>query len=225
MKVLVLSSLLIMASCGNIDGVGTTTLGQEKTYSPVTADASLTAQLAVICQSLQQKAQVLSQLTTTPYVFDVSKKACTDSNYSSALKTPVLIQKPNSTYIFKLNPSGLDFVFPNVETDTSGSLGEICAALSSLTNPMKLQNGNVIWLSTAAKDSDCKVSSGDERCLAIETGYLSYTTQMYVVNSKEWIKFYTLLNKPRTGFFNYRKLVSNAQCAVGETQETLAVLE
>lgn len=225
MKFLILSSLLLAISCGKTDYTGKTSLGQEKSFNPISADSALTSKLGIICQALGQKAQVLPQLAgVSNFVFDLSKRGCSDLSAGPVVPTTVQIQKPYNDFQFKLVGTSTDFVFPNVETNTSGVMGEICSALGSLTNPMKLSNGNVIWMSVGIQSDNCRGSSTED-CLSIETGYLSYTSQLYVVSSQEWIKFVTTMNQPRTGFYTSRRLISNVLCAKDQSQETLAILK
>lgn len=203
----------LAVSCGPQFKNTTLSLGQERSYSPVTADAGLKTQMTNVCKALQRKTEALTQLVSTPFTYSVATKSCTEQALGTSVLKTVSIQRPVSTYVLRETATNVDFVFPDVENTASGVFGEICTAVMNdkLTNPMKLANGNVIWMGTTSNEQYC-VATKEDACIQIETGLKSFSSSNYLVSMKDWYKIKTTLNLPRTGFTLEHRQVSNALC-------------
>ncbi len=213
---------LLAAACGKTENTGNK-LGELRTYSPLAVSATDRTRLGAICQALNQKASLLGQFLNTNFAFEVQTSEC-DRTSSGVTENVVLQRDLAGRYVFKKVPSGLDFVFPEVETDVSGSLAQICPDLANLENPKRLANGNVLWFSaTDVSSADC-ASTATEFCVRLETA-APQGNGSYKVHSKEWIRFRIDPNLAKYGFYTSRKLLSSAFCAVNEVREVRATLK
>jgi hypothetical protein len=224
----VLALIGIVASCGKYDvqGVSGSTVGEVKSLQTAAAlsDADRT-NLSDICSALSAKSATLSTVGSSVFTFSTSQMDCA-KNETADSNVQTVIQGAGGIYSFKLKSSGLDFVFPNVETNTSGILSSICSgvstSLSTLTSPL-ISGGEAIFFTTSGISSDnCQPGSG-EKCVQIEKAIINGSSA--TVYSKDWLRIRTSTTLGKTGFFTYRKNVAQSYCAQGEAIITKATLK
>ncbi|MGE3608200.1 MAG: hypothetical protein AB7I27_01335 [Bacteriovoracaceae bacterium] len=218
--------LFLLMGCGKISSTNSSfTLREQRSYSPLIASADVKAELAVICNALAAKVNVLPQVLGSSFVFSLSTKSCEQSQLQAPQDVEVVIQRPVSNYVFKVKSSGLDFIYADVETPTSGQLGELCQryanTLSPITNPFMLSNGNAVWFSIG-NFSECSPTTA-ERCVQLETG--AADGAQFKIHTKEWIKVRTDANYSRVGFFSQRTTISSSICGINGYTENKAVLK
>lgn len=216
MKFLLPISLLVFISCGRVSpGLGS--LGQEMSFKPQALTASESQRLNHLCSTLGSKAALLGQAGAQSYTFSVRKKGCDEASLGAS--ESVLVGLDGTK--LRVTGNGLAFTFPDIETNQTGVMKEICGDLASLTNPQKLENGNIMKVDLKSS-AECNPGP-KELCLYLETGAPS--GESYKVISREWIRFQMDPTLPRVGFFTERKLKSSVFCGLGKTSETIAILQ
>lgn len=215
--------LFLVIGCGKSPSSSSSkiVLGQERQFNPVAVSGSLKDDIAVICQALINKSNALPGLIGSSFTYSVASKSCEQESLSGTSDVAVVIQKPAANFVFKVQSSGLDFVYSDVETTSSGIMGEICSRGDSLTNPFQLSNGSALWLTTGAS-SECTPGPG-QKCIGIDTASVQGTG--YKVHTREWITFNTNSSLPRVGFFTERTTVSASICGTNQQTQTRAVLK
>jgi len=223
MKIIVISMLAILSSCGDyktgqfVDS----TVGEVKSISaPIIISGVEKDNLVSVCNSLSQKELVLESAVNTRHIFSANQTDCQGKSVSSG-DVPVTIQKSGSSYVFKKG-DGLDFLFPNVETTSSGLFSEICSNLDGLSNPIIGQNEVIFISSLGINPGDCAQAYG-EICIKLEKAYVQGATA--VVHTKEWIRLRTPSVQGFVGFFTMRKKVSKSFCPEGQTITSSASLK
>ncbi|HXH29590.1 MAG TPA: hypothetical protein VNJ01_02145 [Bacteriovoracaceae bacterium] len=223
MKISFLILVSVLASCGEIKKSGNS-VGEIRTFSPVTVDQNSAGRIATICQALAQKSQVLAQALNTAHTFEVNQTDCAGAPIDSG-PTEVRIQKnANGEYVFRRTSDGLDFVYPDVETATSGIMSRLCANQEQLVNPFKIENDQVVWFrATGTSSEDCRPTS-DELCILLETATPEYPGS-YKIHTKEWVTFRVNTLKEKLGFFSQRKTVSSSICGLNQSRQIKATLK
>lgn len=216
MKFVITISLLLSISCGRVSpGIGS--LGQEMKFEPQALTASENQRLSSLCSTLGTKAALLGQAGAQSYTFNVRKKGCDEASLGES--ESVLVGLDGTR--LKVAGNGLAFTFPDIETNQTGVMREICGDLANFTKPQKLANGNIMRVDLSAS-AECNPGP-KEMCLYLETG--APNGDSYKVISREWIRFQMDPAVPRVGFFTERKLKSSVFCGTGKTSETIAILQ
>lgn len=222
MKFTVILVALLMAACGRMETISNASkVGELKSYStttPLTVDVN---NVRSICTAFNTKSSTIT--TGVTLNFGVVDKGCAETpvNTSSA---NVEIQSTGSGFRFVNTATSSAFIFPEVETSTSGLLAEFCQSLNSTStfkNPI-INGANSTYISTSGVNpADCPTVSG-EVCVLVEKGVLEGT--MYRIHTKEVMRVRTATNAGRIGYFTYRKKVAQAQCSVNESIRLEATL-
>jgi hypothetical protein len=216
MKFLIPLSLLVSISCGKVSpGIGS--LGQEMRFEPQALSASESQRLNNLCSTLGAKAALLGQAGAQSYTFNVRKKGCDEASLGAS--ESVLVGLDGTK--LKVAGNGLAFIFPDIETNQTGVMREICGNLANFSNPQKLENGNIMRVDLRSS-AECNPGL-KELCLYLETG--APNENSYKVISREWIRFQMDSTLPRVGFFTERKLKSSVFCGAGKNSETIAILQ
>jgi hypothetical protein len=129
----------------------------------------------------------------------------------------------SSGYVFKKS-DGQNFIFPEVETASSGVFKEICSNLnqSAFSSPLR-SSGEALYFGTLGiSTSDCPQRDG-ELCFSLERAFIQGTTA--VVHTQEWIRIRTNPQLPKIGFFSHRKRITKSFCGQGQSQVFTATLK
>lgn len=175
--------------------------------------------IKAICDALAIKEERLPGLISSPYTIGFAEKKCGEKELGPEKNIGVTIQKPDATYVFRQG-NGDPFIFPNVETQTSGSMAKICANVGSLMSPFQTSSKGAIWFTTFTRAKDCS-SDFESVCIQIEKGEQVESLD-YKIHTTELIRF--KISGTRTGFYLYRKLVSSGDCPEGQRIERRATL-
>lgn len=221
MKYSLLGLSLLALSCGKIDlstsssGIGT--VKQLQTASISTGDHLV---FDSICQALVQKGQKLSLSQPSGMTFDVVQKDCDGNNV--VFDSQVVRVENSSGYRFVNQTTNAAFVFPEVETSTSGIMKEICGGASSL--PIISGSEAKTVSASGLSSADCPTASG-ERCLVVEYGTkVEGTTNSYKIYKKEFVRFNTVTTSGKYGYFTYRKSFSGSVCDQNKSVESQVTL-
>lgn len=221
MKFAVLSLTILAFSCGQYEGVNTgSQLGAVRAFSPATMDSTTASQLSAICNALAQKNSILNSAIGSAHNFDATQTDCEKIIINTGI-VQTTIQNVGEYQFRKID--GTSFIFPNVETNTSGVMAPVCANLANLQT--QIQNGSeVVSISTTGiSPDDCTPVAG-ETCVLFESGALANNS--FTVTTKEWIRFrVTNPTNNRIGFFTQRKKVSRSFCGNNESVEYKATLK
>lgn len=223
MKLAVLSLVVLAFGCGKYEAAGTNgQLGQSRAFSPLVADNSLLNAVTNICNALAQKNGILNSAVGSVHNFDASQTNC-DGTLISTGNVQTTIQSFGSEFQFR-KTEGTSFIFPNVETNTSGVMASICANLSNLQTQTLSANNEVITIATSGfRAEDCTPASG-EQCIYFESGPLQGST--YTITNQEWIRFrVSSPTNDRVGFFTQRKKVARSFCGTNKSIQSRALLK
>jgi hypothetical protein len=221
-----LVSMLVLLGCGKIESNGFT-LGEVRTFSPLTIEASEKKRLAQICNSLKTKVQNLSINSSQNLSFNLQQKNCSevsglDDVPATLVEVSVEINPPN--YKLRRTDTAQYFAYPDLETAESGLMKNVCSKLDELTSPLMLDGGVPIWIKTSnisAKDCGPKAN---EICLQVDYA-VGVGSNKYEIKSREWLKFQLDPSLPYFGFFTERRTLSSSLCALNQASETKAVLK
>ncbi|WP_408096794.1 hypothetical protein ACJVC5_17295 [Peredibacter sp. HCB2-198] len=223
MKLAVLSLAVLAFACGKYEGVVPgSSLGQSRSFQPIVADSTLLNNVTSICSALTQKNSILNSAVNSVHNFDASQTNCDGTMLSTGI-VKTTIQNIGSEYQFRKD-DGTSFIFPNVETNTSGIMSSFCSNLSNLQNQTVSSDNIVTSITTSGISSaDCSPVAG-EICVLIETGPLSGTA--FTVTTQEWIRFRVSNSTgQKIGFFTQRKKVSRSFCGTNQSIEYRATLK
>ena len=223
MKHYLIVSLFILSSCGDYKAgeYVDTSVGEVKAItSPTLISGVEKDNITSVCNSLSQKELALETAVNTNHLFSTTQADCAGKSVSSD-NVSVTIQKLGTNFVFK-KADGLDFLFPNLETTTSGLFSEICSNLGGLTNPVIGPNEVTFISSLGINPGDCSPAYG-EICIKLEKAYVQGSSA--VVHTKEWIRVRTPSVQGFVGFFTYRKKVSKSFCPEGRTITSSATLK
>ena len=210
MKYFWIVAIFLTTACGKYDApTGNATVGQQRQVSTSRAlGTSEQTSLSNICNALSVKASRLPQSTNAPFSFNSSQTDCIGTMISSGI-VATTIQTDGANYFFKTS-TGMNFIFPDVETPTHGVFTQICSSIGNIQDVTTLSNGDAQFVTLSG---ECP-SVGGETCVLIETGSpVSGVTGTFRIHTKEWIRLNTTATSSRYGFFTYRKKVSQAFCS------------
>lgn len=225
-KALLFPVCLMLASCGEYKepGAARNLIGESRAATARSVSSTDRANLGTICAALSQKSTTIASVVGTNHTFSTLQTDC-DANVVTNADINVVIQNSPSGYVFKRVADGLDFVFPQVETNSVGALADVCGDLSLFTNPQVDQaTGAATWITTTGISSaDCAPASG-EICVQIEQGQLN-NNQSYTLHTKEWMRVRVNPTQAKLGFYTLRKRLTQSICSVNKSQITEALLK
>lgn len=210
MKYAFLGVIFLVASCGKYEAPGSnSTVGQIRSLASTRAlGPDEQNALATVCQALGVKASRLPSGLNAPFSFTTLQTDCEGSTVSSGIvATTIKGETPN----FYFTSQGTNFIFPNVETPTSGVFTQVCNTLGNVQDVSTLTSGEAQWVSTSqATGTDCPGVSG-ETCVLFETGAVQSGSD-FKIHTREWIRIRTNPSLTNYGFFTYRKKITQAFC-------------
>lgn len=222
MKTLLILLAIGAISCGKYENVSSKngSVGSFKSLSPVSISQSEKMTLTSVCNALAQKAAVLSVSTGSSFSFQSQQSDCSGNIISSGLVN-VTLQSSSGSFSFK-KPDGSDFIFPDVETNTTGMLSQVCPALSTASNPIQVDQ-DYLYVTTSVNSSECLPVSG-EVCVQVEKG--SVVSGQVQIHTIEIMRVRTQSNNNRLiGFFTHRKKYARAYCGDNEALSLQASLK
>lgn len=222
MKFLLLVLVVGAVSCGKYDKVSTKngSVGSFKSISPVSFTQPEQATLTNICNALAQKAQNLAASAGSPFSFQSQQTDCSGNVMNSSLVS-VTLQSTGNGYVFK-RPDGSDFIFPEVETNSSGMLAQVCPSLFNSSNPIQVGN-DYVFVTTSVDTAECVPASG-EVCVQVDRASLS-NGQAQVHTSEIMRVRIQSSNNSLIGFFTFRKKFTRAYCGDNEAISLQATLK
>lgn len=221
MKLVSIIALALVASC-HVKGPSDEAQRETATrrFEPAVVAQEDLDRIKAICDALASKEERLPGLISSAYTLSYSEKGCNDKELGAAKAVGVTIQKPDSIYVFR-KANNENFIFPNVETFSSGSMAKICANLSTLVSPFQTSSKGAMWFTTFTRAKDCS-SDFESVCIQIDRGELAKNLE-YTIHTSEIIRF--KISGAQTGFYLDRKLVSLADCDQGKRIERRASLK
>jgi hypothetical protein len=223
-KISLIGLLLAAVSCGDTpSGPGVNDkVGQVRALSGAESFVSGETRNAVIaiCNSLAQKEAQIQTQVNSPLTFNVGQTDCAGNTISSAPVT-VTIQQSGTNFVFR-RLDGQEFIFPNVETRTSGIFADICANQNNLTSPIVGVTEATYFTVSGINPQDCSPLSG-EICIQVEKAFIEGTTA--TVHTREWLRVRTSSNNGLIGHFTQRKKITRSFCGLNETVSFSATLK
>lgn len=207
---------LLSISCGKIDVTtsGNNTVGESRSVNAfsVLSDTDR-SNLTAVCNALTTNAGILPSIVGATYVFDTVAADCTNK-ITPEFNVQTVIQSNGSNFVYKRKDNNQDFIFANVETNSSGTLADACNLLSGLQNPLVSGNSASYITTSGIAGEDCAQASG-EICVAVEKA--SRQGDFFVVHTKEWLRVRTQSpTNTRIGFVTQQKKVTQGSCGIGE---------
>lgn len=222
MKLLLLLTVLIVASCGKVEVDETASrVGESRSINPLIVNSSAVSN---ICQALSQK--VPSSLINTQAIFSVSRKGCEETNGGVATDITTTIQNSINGFRFVQANGNIPY-FGDIETLESGTMSPICTQLSTGSLISPIQNGNeyTYYSTSTINPDDCdKRPEVNEVCILVEKASGAGNGQA-IVHTKEWIRFNLETNQGRVGFFTFKRQFTSASCIDGKTTENVSILK
>ncbi len=220
-------ALMVLGSvaCGKYDSdIKSNTVGESRSANALVVSSTDRNNLTSVCSALAAKAGVLASGVGNSFLFTTKQSDCEGSTLIDADIT-VKLQAGGSGYVFKNALDGMDYIFPEVETNTTGLLASVCGNTASFTNPIiDIGDQSALWVTTTGIPSkDCVPASG-EICVQVEKGSLN-TDQSYTIHTKDWMRVRVNASQARYGFFSHRKKVTNAFCSPFKAQISEAFLK
>lgn len=187
--------------------------------------------IKAVCDAIKRKSIVLSSMVNTTYKFSGTIKSCTDGAFTNSNDYIVKLVD-NTSGGYKFVEDSEMFYFSEVESVNQGTLSLICSKIDKLVMPIKVgttvteAGANLLYVTTdGISGSDCTAIT-DETCLKIETAIIDSSSTkelMARVQSREWVRF--RLNGTMSGFFTFRKKISENGCAEGQISGRTATLK
>ena len=225
MKFSILPMMLLLASCGDtLPGSGSINrVGETRSLlNTSVAVSGLDRQNIIsLCSALSQKESILPTTVNSTHIFSISQTDC-GGRLTETGDVGVTIQNVGG-YVFRRNDN-LSFIFPEVETATTGILKEVCASvtLPNLANPLRTTSDVLYFGTLGIGPVDCPPRSG-ELCILLERGLVQGTSA--VIHTQDWIRIKVNPLEEKLGFFSYRKRITKSFCAPNQTQTFTATLK
>lgn len=217
MKLLPLSVLtLVLVSCGKVN-VSQTGVGQIRSSQEQIISSDDLTVYDRICEGLVRKTQLYGASIPAPVTFTLDRQDC-DGAGSGPVDQTVIVEAGGGGFQYRVQSSNAAFVFPNVETSTSGIMQPFCGGTNKL--PIVKSNQDAMWITRSVSQNDCPTLSNEE-CIGIETGSPSGENE-YRIHTRELVRFNVLRTSPRFGLFTYRKVLSNIGCTDKKLFSTLS---
>lgn len=224
MKYSFLLLTFLIVSCGKYESeVSRNLIGETRSATALTVSSSDRNNLASICGALVQKSTILPSIVgTTNFLFTTIQSDCEGETVVNA-DINVVVQNSGGGLVFKKSIDGLDYIFPEIETQNSGLLAGVCSDLSTFSNP-RLEGSSATWITTSGISSnDCTPLNG-EICVMVEKGNLN-NDQTYTVHTKEWMRVRVSSTEGKLGFFTERKRLTQSICGINKSQISRAILK
>jgi hypothetical protein len=210
MKFLLLTVIILASACGKYEVAprGSTRVGEALTVSPLSSlDRS---NLSSICNALSSKTVTAGSTLT----FKQFEGDCTGNTISNA-DVQTVIEQVGSNFVIKRKLDGRDFIFPEVETASSGLLADVCNNLSGFDNPVDNGTERITYSTTGIDQADCTIAN-EQICVQVLRASLQNGT--YVVHTKEWmrVKVSDVANTGKRGYWTSKKKVTKSFCAINE---------
>jgi hypothetical protein len=217
MKFFFITLMILGVSCGKyeVSSVGSNTVNELRAVTPGSElSDSDRSNLAAVCSALNNKLNILGQGTSGSFfTFFAVEKDCNNNLISAGNVDVTITNQGNSAYGFKRKSDGQDFLFPNVETPSSGVFSEICSNVANI-KAANIDGSAVTFVTTIGISSaDCPPVR-DEICVKIEKGTVQGTSAL--IFSRDWIRIRTGGAQGKIGFFTQRKKVTQSYCAQNE---------
>jgi hypothetical protein len=152
-----LSFLLLGASCGNYENSKIDKVGELRSLTKSVETLLGLSRLKSVCLALAQKEAILPSSLNSRLTFVTEMKSC-EGTHSPEERVEVNIQSGLNGYFFKRDGDGSDYIFPQIETASSGVLSHACEGLTSQNqsiNPLKISSVDVLFVSTNVSSTDC----------------------------------------------------------------------
>lgn len=222
---LILLSFLAL-SCGKIGTTssGSNTVGESRSINAfsVVSDTDRN-NLNVVCNSAAAKSAILPSVVGATYNWSSSTSDCA-KKVTNEFNVETIIQNTGTNFVFKRKDNNQDFIFADVETNTSGILADACSLLNGGQQNPVVSGSNASYISTSAiSSSDCQPTSG-EICVSIERA--SQQGDQFVVHTKDWLR--VRVSSPtneRIGFVTQRKKVTRGSCGTDQVLQFEASLK
>lgn len=215
MKAAVVAIAVLAVSCGKIKMAGSEGLGQMLESTPKAISTADQLVFDRICNALTAKQSKFGSSLPT-LIFDVQEKDCKGST-SNFQTQQVRIESTGSDFQLRRQDTNGLFVFPTVETPSSGVMAELCAGTANM--PV-MRNGEAIVITTSGFSSgDCS-ANGNEQCLMVVKASPDGQTNGLRIHTREFIKFNLNQTSGKFGYYTYRKAIARNNCDEGENTET-----
>lgn len=225
MKFALLIMTVLVASCGQYESDVTRNLiGESRSADALVVTTTDRNNISSICTALGQKASTLASAVGSTYLFATQQSDCDGITVVNA-DLNVIIQTGGTGYIFKKSSDGLDYIFPELETNTTGLLTNVCADPTSFVNPQIDPGTNsATWITTVGISSNDCTPASEELCVQVETGSLN-ADQTYTIHTKDWMRVRLTSTNGKLGFFTQRKKLTQATCATYKSQISQALMK
>ena len=225
MKYGMLFLALLASSCGDYNYGESNRVGDIRSLNSIQMSSFEQQNIVRICEALQEKEQSLDSVTNTSFTFSTSQVDC-DGNNVPAEDMSVRIQNENGGYFFKQVSNGLNFIFPDVPTTSSGPVADICSSLSNLVNPIIKGKEVKYFKTTGINPSDCETEGLNEICINVESATIQADGASAVVHTKEWLRVRAYSSDLKfIGYVTSRKKISKGFCGRDEVLTLKASLK
>jgi hypothetical protein len=224
MKYFWILPLVVIASCGKVDGTAGSQLEPIKNASRLVAGNELNG-FTKICAALSNKKKYLADRKNTEYIFSGSTKNCTDTAFAQLPDSKTMLIEQSGKLQFNEGISAAYFSDP--ETVDSGIYTYICSNLGNLISPVSTDGINYVHFSTDVGPSDC-AAVADQECVKIQKGVKKTVdkVEMTDIQTTEWTRFKLDANyQDLIGFWTYKKRISKAGCVDGYNFSRTATLK
>lgn len=178
--------------------------------------------LTSVCNALTQKVAILPSVVNSVLEFSTNQKDCL-GNATPEASVQVGIHSNGSGYIFKRKSNNQDFIFPDVETPSSGALADVCSSLNSFQNPLISGSHASYFTTSGILASNCRPVEG-EICVQIERA--SQEGNSFVVHTQEWLRIrVSSTRNEKIGFFTERRKITRGFCGLDQKLEFQATLK
>lgn len=211
MKLLLLSILVLGAACGKYKVAPSSSMvGQKLQVSQLTSlDRS---NLQTICNALANKQVVVN----TNLNFNTFEGDCGGNTITNGV-VPTTIQQSGSSFVLKRKLTGQDFVFPDLESASSGLLGDACSRLGdpSFENPVESGSDRVTYSTTSGDIAECSPQP-EQLCVVVQKASLQ--NGEYIVHTRDLmrVKVSNASGTGKLGYFTFRKKIAKSFCGVNE---------
>jgi hypothetical protein len=213
MKTTALAFLLVLTACGEYKPTAlegkTIPLETQKSLEVQQVSGELQNAVTSICNALAQKTLILPTAVGSSLSFQTSQSDC-DGNVLAANLDVVTIQGSAQTGFTFKKATGLDFIFPDVETPRNGIFQDICNQVNNLQNPI-LGFADATFFKISP---NCPQVSG-EVCLEIEKAIIQ--NGVGIPHTRETIRVKIDNTTGKTGFWTFRHRLTKSFCSQDKT--------